>query len=152
MSSQEFRHIVRIAGKDVPGAKKTNAVSSADHFNPDDSKQWKRDVLEAYLGVTLKRLFATGPDAFVEIYGRIEQFARSLSETEHTMSRPDGNSDLKNSASSFEPLPLAVMDTLVSLALAVDAKDRFTQGHSQKVSGYSVLIAEAIGLNGSEIE
>jgi putative nucleotidyltransferase with HDIG domain len=129
-----------------------NAVSTADHFNPDDSKQWKRDVLEAYLGVTLKRLFATGPDAFVEIYGRIEQFARSLSETEHTMSRPDGNGDLKTSASSFEPLPLSVMDTLMSLALAVDAKDQFTQGHSQKVSGYAVLIAEAIGLNGSEIE
>src|ERR1035437_5680316 len=44
------------------------------------------------------------------------------------------------------------MDTLMSLALAVDAKDQFTQGHSQKVSGYAVLIAEAIGLNGSEIE
>ena len=49
-----------------------------DHFDPDDAKQWKRDVLDAYLGVTLKRLFATGPDAFVEIYSRIEQFARSL--------------------------------------------------------------------------
>ena len=129
-----------------------NAVSTADHFNPDDSKQWKRDVLEAYLGVTLKRLFTTGPDAFVEIHGRIEQFARSLSETEHTMQRPNGNGDLKISASSSEPLPLAVMDTLMSLALAVDAKDQFTQGHSQKVSGYAVLLAEAIGLNGSEIE
>jgi diguanylate cyclase (GGDEF)-like protein/putative nucleotidyltransferase with HDIG domain len=129
-----------------------NAVSTADHFNPDDSKQWKRDVLEAYLGVTLRRLFATGPDAFVEIYGRIEQFARSLSETEHTMPRPDDQGVLKTSASSFEPLPLVVMDTLTSLALAVDARDQFTQGHSHKVSGYAVLIAEAIGLSGSEIE
>src|ERR1035441_6472910 len=40
-----------------------NAVCTADKYNPDDTKQWKRDVLDAYLGVTLKRLFATGPDA-----------------------------------------------------------------------------------------
>jgi putative nucleotidyltransferase with HDIG domain len=44
------------------------------------------------------------------------------------------------------------MDTLTSLALAVDAKDQFTQGHSQKVSGYAVLVAEAVGLAGPEIE
>jgi len=129
-----------------------NTVSTADHFNPDDSKQWKRDVLEAYLGVTLKRLFSTGPDAFVEIYSRIEQFARSLSETGQATSRPNGSGSQKSSASSFEPLPPVVMDTLTSLALAVDAKDQFTQGHSQKVSGYSVLIAEAMGLAGPEIE
>ena len=54
--------------------------------------------------------------------------------------------------SPFEPLPPIVMDTLTSLALAVDAKDQFTQGHSHKVSSYAVLIAEAIGLEGAEIE
>jgi diguanylate cyclase (GGDEF)-like protein/putative nucleotidyltransferase with HDIG domain len=130
-----------------------NAVSTADKYNPDDAKKWKRDVLDAYLGVTLKRLFATGPDAFVEIYSRIEQFARSLAETEPTGSRPDGvaasNAGVE---SSFEPLPPIVMDTLTSLALAVDAKDQFTQGHSQKVSTYAVLIAEALGLEVAQVE
>src|SRR5260221_14419117 len=53
---------------------------------------------------------------------------------------------------SNEPLPAIVMDTLTSLALAVDAKDQFTQGHSQKVASYAVMIAEAIGLEGTEIE
>jgi putative nucleotidyltransferase with HDIG domain len=129
-----------------------NAVSTADHFNPDESKQWKRDVLEAYLGVTLKRQFSTGPDALVEIYSRIEQFARSLSETGQMTSRPNSNGAHKITAPSFEPLPSVVMDTLTSLALAVDAKDQFTQGHSQKVSGYAVLIAEALDLKASEIE
>jgi diguanylate cyclase (GGDEF)-like protein/putative nucleotidyltransferase with HDIG domain len=130
-----------------------NAVSTADQFNPDDSKQWKRDVLDAYLGVTLKRLFATGPDSFVEIYSRIEQFARSLAETEPGSNRP-GNHELSRSSGEmhYEPLPPIVMDTLTSLALAVDAKDQFTQGHSHKVSSYAVLIAEAIGLQGPEIE
>ena len=37
-------------------------------------------MLEAYLGVTLKRLFSTGPEAFEEIYRRLEQFTRSLTE------------------------------------------------------------------------
>jgi diguanylate cyclase (GGDEF)-like protein/putative nucleotidyltransferase with HDIG domain len=130
-----------------------NAVSTADHFSPDDSRQWKRDVLDAYLGVTLKRLFATGPDAFVEIYSRIEQFARSLAETESGSKRPGANvMSGPTGESSFEPLPPIVMDTLTSLALAVDAKDQFTQGHSHKVSSYAVLIAEAMGLEGHEIE
>src|SRR5579859_6334542 len=59
-----------------------NAVSTADHFDPNEAKKWKRDVLEAYLGVTLKRLFATGPDAFEEIYSRLKQFTESLAATE----------------------------------------------------------------------
>ena len=130
-----------------------NAVSTADQFSPDDSRRWKRDVLDAYLGVTLKRMFATGPDAFVEIYSRIEQFARSLAETESASKRPGAYGTSRSSGElSFEPLPPSVMDTLTSLALAVDAKDQFTQGHSQKVSSYAVLIAEAIGLEGPEIE
>ena len=130
-----------------------NAVSTADQISPDDSRQWKRDVLDAYLGVTLKRLFATGPDAFVEIYSRIEQFARSLAETESASKRPGAYGTSRSSGElSFEPLPPSVMDTLTSLALAVDAKDQFTQGHSHKVSSYAVLIAEAIGLEGPEIE
>jgi diguanylate cyclase (GGDEF)-like protein/putative nucleotidyltransferase with HDIG domain len=130
-----------------------NAVSTADQFTPDDTKKWKRDVLDAYLGVTLKRLFATGPEAFGEIYSRIEQFAKALAET-GSGSAPSGSSGLPGSKSNlqFEPLPPIVMDTLTSLALAVDAKDQFTQGHSHKVSSYAVLIAEAIGLDSQEVE
>jgi diguanylate cyclase (GGDEF)-like protein/putative nucleotidyltransferase with HDIG domain len=131
-----------------------NAISIADQFDADDSKQWKRDVLDAYLGVTLKRLFVTGPDAFVEIYSRIEQFARSFSETESSALHLSGNeaSKFPEKSPPFEPLPPVVMNTLTSLALAVDAKDQFMQGHSQKVSGYAVLIAEAIGLPASQVE
>src|ERR1700731_3376847 len=130
-----------------------NAVSTADQYNSDDSRKWKRDVLDAYLGVTLKRLFTTGPDALVEIYSRIEQFARSLAETESNAKRGGTKEKAESPRElSFEPLPPIVMDTLTSLALAVDAKDQFTQGHSQKVSSYAVLIAEAIGLEGTEIE
>src|ERR1700677_1742848 len=115
-----------------------NSVSSAEQGDPNDTKRWKKDVLEAYLGVTLKRLFSTGPDAFDEIYRRLEQFTRSLIE------HGDGDAG--------DPVPPAVVDTVTSLALAIDAKDRYTQGHSQKVSAYSVMIAQALRMNQAEVE
>jgi putative nucleotidyltransferase with HDIG domain len=125
-----------------------NAVSTADHFDPNEAKKWKRDVLEAYLGVTLKRLFATGPEAFEEIYSRLKQFTESLAATEGM------NGATTHAAASEGPqaLPQAVLDTVTSLAFAIDAKDHYTQGHSQKVSAYAALIAEALGLSDLEIE
>jgi diguanylate cyclase (GGDEF)-like protein/putative nucleotidyltransferase with HDIG domain len=115
-----------------------NSVSSAEQGDPNDRKKWKKDVLEAYLGVTLKRQFSTGPEAFEEIYRRLEQFTRSLSE--------------QGSDSSGDALPPAVVDTVTSLAFAIDAKDHYTQGHSRKVSAYAVMIAKDLGLSEAEIE
>jgi diguanylate cyclase (GGDEF)-like protein/putative nucleotidyltransferase with HDIG domain len=124
-----------------------NAVSTADHFDPNEAKKWKRDVLEAYLGVTLKRLFSTGPEAFEEIYQRLRQFTESLAATEPNNDKPAALKSL-----GPQQLPQAVLDTVTSLAFAIDAKDHYTQGHSQKVSAYAALIAEAMGLEDAEIE
>jgi putative nucleotidyltransferase with HDIG domain len=89
----------------------------------------------------------------VEIHSRVEQFAKALSQTE-TDSKHHRANEAEGACGpmQFEPLPPIVLDTLTSLALAVDGKDQFTQGHSHKVSGYAVLIAEAMGLKGSEVE
>ena len=122
-----------------------NAVSTADHFDPNEAKKWKRDVLEAYLGVTLKRLFSTGPDAFEEIYARLKQFTESLAATEIT--NQNGAP-----AEGSQSLPQAVLDTVTSLAFAIDAKDHYTQGHSQKVSAYAALIAEGLNMSDTEVE
>jgi diguanylate cyclase (GGDEF)-like protein/putative nucleotidyltransferase with HDIG domain len=125
-----------------------NAVSTADHFDPNEAKKWKRDVLEAYLGVTLKRLFATGPEAFEEIYSRLKQFTESLATTEGA----NGGAVATAASQGPQALPQAVLDTVTSLAFAIDAKDHYTQGHSQKVSAYAALIAEALGMGDLEIE
>src|SRR5262249_20521284 len=122
-----------------------NAVSTADHFDPNEAKKWKRDVLEAYLGVTLKRLFSTGPEAFEEIYSRLKQFTESLATTE--IAPEPGTQEQAPRA-----LPQAVLDTVTSLAFAIDAKDHYTQGHSQKVSAYAALIAEQMGMCEADIE
>jgi diguanylate cyclase (GGDEF)-like protein/putative nucleotidyltransferase with HDIG domain len=115
-----------------------NSVSSAEQGDPNDRKRWKKDVLEAYLGVTLKRLFSTGPDAFEEIYRRLEQFTRSLEE--------------QGDSGDPTTLPSAVVETVTSLAFAIDAKDHYTQGHSRKVSAYAVLIANALHMTPAEVE
>ncbi len=118
-----------------------NTVSTADHVDPNEARRWKRDVLEAYLGVTLKRLFATGPEAFEEIYQRLRQFTDSLPETEIAGAPQDPTS-----------VPQSILDTVTSLAYAIDAKDQYTQGHSQKVSAYAALLAEALGMSEPEVE
>lgn len=125
-----------------------NAVSTADHFDQNEARKWKRDVLEAYLGVTLKRLFATGPEAFEEIYTRLKQFTESLSATEARSAATTAAPECEGP----QALPQAVLDTVTSLAFAIDAKDHYTQGHSQKVSAYAALIAEAMGMSDPEIE
>jgi len=110
-----------------------NRVSTPEQAEAAEPKKWKRDVLEAYLGVTLKRLFTTGPEAFDEIYRRLEQFAVSL---EHNPETGAGGA-----TANIAP---AVIEMLTSLAVAVDNKDHYTQGHSQKVSGYAALLARAL--------
>ena len=134
-----------------------NAVSTADHFDPDEAKRWKRDVLEAYLGVTLKRLFKTGPEALEEICNRLEQFMRSVESTEIRPQAPTESSSSDGSARPAEAQPVQmtpplIVETLSSLAIAIDGKDPFTHCHSQKVSSYAVALADALGMEKSNIE
>lgn len=122
-----------------------NAVSTADNVDPREAQKWKRDVLEAYLGVTLKRLFSTGPEAFDEIYRRLEQFMQSLEQSPEMADLAVGGPDEATPLSKVSP---AVIETITSLAFAIDAKDHYTQGHSQKVASYAVLLAEALAAEG----
>ncbi|MGH9791314.1 MAG: HD domain-containing phosphohydrolase, partial [Candidatus Acidiferrales bacterium] len=121
-----------------------NAVSTADHVDPREAQKWKRDVLEAYLGVTLKRLFSTGPEAFDEIYRRLEQFTQSLEQNPEMADVALASSE-NGTLSQLSP---AIIETITSLAFAIDAKDHYTQGHSQKVASYAVLLAEALAGEG----
>ena len=115
-----------------------NSVSSVEQGDPNDTKRWKKDVLEAYLGVTLKRLVLNRPGSLrrnLPPAGTIHPL------TYRTRSVRPGHE-----------IPPAVVDTVTSLALAIDAKDHYTQGHSQKVSAYAVMIAQALNMNQEEVE
>jgi diguanylate cyclase (GGDEF)-like protein/putative nucleotidyltransferase with HDIG domain len=134
-----------------------NAVSTADHFDPNETKRWKRDVLDAYLGVTLKRQFTTGPEAMEEICNRLDQFMRSLDATEISEAASTGTdvpaeAPRENDSSVARIVPPLVVETLSSLAIAIDGKDSFTRNHSQRVSSHSVALAESLEMNHAEIE
>ncbi len=53
---------------------------------------------------------------------------------------------------TYDQLKVRYMDTIEALRQAVDAKDIYTRGHSDRVAYYSVKIGEAIGLSREELE
>lgn len=53
---------------------------------------------------------------------------------------------------TYDQLKLRYMDTIEVLRLAVDAKDIYTRGHSDRVAYYAVKIGEAAGLSRADME
>lgn len=104
---------IRVASNTVP-----SAVADREH-----------ELLEAYLGVAVKRMFSTGPEAFNQYLQRFEQATQSSG----------GQS-------------LSLLDTVTALAFAIDAKDHYTQGHSQAVSRLAAQLARQVGLAEAEVE
>jgi HD-GYP domain-containing protein (c-di-GMP phosphodiesterase class II) len=51
----------------------------------------------------------------------------------------------------FSNLEKTYFDTIAALAAAIDAKDHYTHGHSEKVMEYSVAIAEELHLDDKEV-
>lgn len=49
-------------------------------------------------------------------------------------------------------LERSYIQTIESLAVALEAKDRYTSGHSQRVSRFATLIAKAMGLGKEDVE
>lgn len=55
-------------------------------------------------------------------------------------------------ADLFHNLQRAYIDTLSALTSAIDAKDSYTRGHSERVTELSISLAEEVGIERSEIE
>ena len=53
---------------------------------------------------------------------------------------------------TYEKLEKAYLDSIQTLRYTVEAKDTYTRGHSDRVSEYSVLIGEKLGLPDEEIK
>jgi putative nucleotidyltransferase with HDIG domain len=86
-------------------------------------------LLEAYLGVAVKRMFSTGP-------GDFSQYQHTL---ERMLQGPGGESP-------------SLLDTITCLAYAIEAKDPYTRNHSKVVSRLGAQIAMQAGLSEAEIE
>jgi len=85
-------------------------------------------LLEAYLGVAVKRMFSTGPGDFSQYRHRLERMLRE----------PEGESP-------------SLLDTITALAHAIEAKDP-PKGHSQAVSRLGAQIAGQMRLSEADIE
>ena len=77
----------------------------------------------------MKRMFSTGPEAFDHY---LERFQDDVLK---------GNGEVPS-----------LMDTVTALAFAIDAKDHYTQGHSQAVSRLAAQIARQMGMSDALIE
>ncbi len=123
--------ILRVADAGMYLAKhhKGNSVRVASAAATGGKGVWEHQLLEAYLGVAVKRMFATGPDAFNQYFQRFQQAAQKAGD--------EG---------------LSLLDTVTALAFAIDAKDHYTQGHSQSVSRLAAQVARHLGLDEAEVE
>ena len=102
-------------------------VASSSQDSPDAA--WEEQLLQAYLGVAVKRMFSTGPEVFNQYLSRFEAATRDT----------QGENP-------------SLMDTVTALAFTIDAKDHYTQGHSQSVSRLAAQIGAQLGLSKDELE
>jgi len=123
--------ILRVADSGMYLAKhqEGNCVRVASLSVASAQPDWDGQLLEAYLGVTLKRMFSTGPEAFDHYLKRFQE----------VMLKANGKAP-------------SLMDAVTMLANAVDAKDHYTQGHSQTVARIAAQIARQMNLPEAAIE
>jgi len=123
--------ILRVADSGMYLAKhhQGNCVRVASLILESAQADWERQALEAYLGVTMKRMFSTGPEAF-------DHYLKYLQDV---MLKESGNAP-------------SLLDTVMALANAVDARDPCTRHHSQTVSQLASQIAREMGLSEAQIE
>lgn len=123
--------IVRVAESGVYLAKheRGNSVRVASSSQDSPGAAWEQQLLQAYLGVAVKRMFSTGPEVFNQYLTRFEEATRDT----------QGENP-------------SLMDTVTALAFTIDAKDHYTQGHSQSVSRLAAQIGQQLGLSKDELE
>ena len=99
---------------------------------------------------TIKRLDIQGycekSDKFDQLLLLIESGLKSVKQMDEIKKI---NEELEDSK---EQLEQAYLDMVQTLRYTVEAKDTYTRGHSDRVSEYSVLIGEKLGLSEDEIK
>ncbi|MBR3255663.1 MAG: HD domain-containing protein [Clostridia bacterium] len=99
---------------------------------------------------TIKRLDIQGycekSDKFDQLLLLIESAIKSIEQMREIRKINDELSD------TYEELEKAYLEIIETLRFAVEAKDTYTRGHSDRVSAYSVLIGEKLGLSEEDIK
>lgn len=102
-------------------------IAGVDEIQGQSKGRWEQLVSNAIPDIILKKSsFKTGPEV-------IESINVHLSKQKDIYSAD-------------------ILDSVQSLALALDAKDSYTEGHSKRVSEYAYILAKELGLGLQEIE
>ena len=102
-------------------------VSGYDEVQGAPKGRWQQLVANAIPEIILKKSsLKTGPDVMENITIHLDRH--------------------KNTYSAD------ILDSIQSLALALDAKDSYTEGHSKRVAEYASMLAKQLGLEFEEIE
>ncbi len=111
---------------------------------------WSRERSIRTLGLPLFK----EEHAYGAIILTIEQSAESFSEDdiEFLKTLASHVSVAGRNAQLYRSLEVSYLDTVTALAAAVDAKDAYTRGHSERVMRNSVHLARAVGLPTAEVE
>ncbi len=88
----------------------------------------------------------------------IEVFASQMAKKYDRVPVPSVYQNLLNQLENRANTPTPVkpndlmLETITSLAGALEAKDRYTRGHSQAVANYAAALANALDMNAAEVE
>jgi len=106
-----------------------------------------KPIKELSVGVDeLKRGTATGP---LKIYSRDELGRLTSDFNEMSCTIAEQQDQLNKYARDLEEAYVSIVRVV---AAAIDARDSYTHGHSARVSQLSLILGEAIGLSGEELD
>ena len=104
-------------------------ISSVDEIKDQPKERWEQLLSSAIPEIILRKSgFKTGPDVLEIVNKQLEEHIKK------------------------KPYTADVLDSVQSLAIALDAKDSYTEGHSKRVSEYAYMLAKNLSLDLHEIE
>ena len=105
------------------------------------------------LTIPLKELKALSVQGYCEKDDKLEQLPLFVEAAVKSIDQMKIIKNMNDELSiSKEKLEKAYLESIETLRYTVEAKDRYTHGHSDRVSAYSVLIGEKLGLPKSDLE
>ena len=104
-------------------------------------------------GRTYGALWMNIPESRGQNFANMQTLANQAAiALERSILLSESRQQAKQIEAAYEELEMTYDRTLTALMSALDARDRETEGHSVRVSRLACLLAEAIGLNGTQLK
>lgn len=105
------------------------------------------------LPIPIKEFKNLSVQGYCEKYDKLEQLPLFIEAAAKSIDQMRTIKSINDELSqSKDKLEKAYLESIETLRYTVEAKDNYTKGHSDRVSGYSVLIGQKLGLPESDIK